>query len=150
MPGSEQTLSRFLCNEGMTSRVTGGLCPESSEEEVVWGQEAFLACDPRPPPLRLLGGDKDRLDVTPSLGDSHHGCETRDLAQITGITQKGSLWAWTLPVDGGFAVVLKPHASDLHCLLPRSWKGSGRVFTNSHPPVKFAKLSIFCLFFSNI
>lgn len=92
--------------------MTGGLCPESSEEEVVWGQEAFLACDPRLPHLDFLVGIK-RLDVTPSLGDSHHGCETRDLAQITGISRKGSLWAWTLPGDGGFAVVLKPHDSDL-------------------------------------
>lgn len=101
----------------------GGLCPESSEEEVVWGQEMFLACGPRPPPLRLLGGDKGRLDVTPSLGDSHHGCEARDLAQITGISQKGSLCAWTLPVDGGFTVELKPQASGSHCLLPRSQEG---------------------------
>lgn len=123
MPGSEQALSRFLCNEGMTSRATGGVCPESSEEEVVWGQETFLACGPCPPPLRLLGGDKGRLDVTPSLGDSHHGCETRDLAQITGISHKGSLCAWTLPVDGGFTVVLKPQASDSHCLLLRSQEG---------------------------
>lgn len=55
---------------------------------------------PHPPSLRLLGGDGDRLDMSPSLGDSHHGYETRDSAQIAGISQRvfsepgPCLWRW--------------------------------------------------------